>query len=97
MKTYRRRRSNHTSSNEKSHITSSEHLLHTSAHPKIDYIAREDEGGQGGLLSHYLGVYDPKSSQLQLVHVRKLVLRSKVRPSPTAEEKTSKLASVGDL
>ncbi|KAL8718438.1 MAG: hypothetical protein Q9225_004422 [Loekoesia sp. 1 TL-2023] len=98
LKTYERRRGNDTPSTGKSQITSSEHLLHTSAHSKIDYIAREEEGnGKDGLLSHYLGVYDPQSGQLQLVRVRKLVLRSSLRSIPTGKEKAAKPPSVSNL
>lgn len=98
LKTYKRRRGDDTSSTGKSQIISSEHLLHTSAHSKIDYIAREEEGdGNGGLLSHYLGVYDPQSGQLQLVRARKLVLRSSLRSIPTEKEKTPRPTSVSNL
>ncbi|KAL8933357.1 MAG: hypothetical protein Q9216_006403, partial [Gyalolechia sp. 2 TL-2023] len=97
LKTYTRRRKNETSCTGKSHVTTSEHLLHTSAHPKIDYVAREEGGGSDSLLSHYLGVYDPESGQLQLVRARKLVLRSQVRPVAAAEEKTVKSETVSYL
>ncbi|KAL8938422.1 MAG: hypothetical protein Q9211_003205 [Gyalolechia sp. 1 TL-2023] len=58
--------------------------------PIIDYIAREEEDGSDSLLSHYLGVFDPESGQLQLVRARKLVLRSKVRPVANTEERAAK-------
>ncbi|KAL8771552.1 MAG: hypothetical protein Q9209_002994 [Squamulea sp. 1 TL-2023] len=85
LKPYSKPQEPTTSSSEKSPFTKSEHLLHTSAHPKIDYIGREEEGGgTDGLLSHYIGVYDPQSGDLQLVRARKLVLRGSLR-STTAE------------
>ncbi|KAL8825583.1 MAG: hypothetical protein Q9170_007739, partial [Blastenia crenularia] len=89
LKPYRRAQSNDTPSTGISHVTNSEHLLHTSAHSKIDYIAREEEGGGAdSLLNHYLGVYDPQSGQLQLVQARRLVLRSSPRSAPTEEKAT---------
>lgn len=94
MKPYKRRRNGGKSNVGKTYITSSEHLLHTSAHSKIDYIAREEEGGSDSLLSHYLGVYDPESGQLQLVRARKLVLRGKVRPIESTEEIATKPENV---
>lgn len=90
LKTYKRRRNDGVSSTGRSHITSSEHLLQTLAHPKVDYTAREERGGPDNLLSHYLGVYDPESGQLQLVRARKLVLRSKVRPVASTEDIAAK-------
>ncbi|KAL9595779.1 MAG: hypothetical protein Q9219_006233 [cf. Caloplaca sp. 3 TL-2023] len=60
----------------------------------IYYIAQEEEGGGAeSTLDHYLGVYDPQSHQLQLVRARKLVLRSKIRPSPSTKEKESEPTS----
>ncbi|KAL8926724.1 MAG: hypothetical protein Q9208_002798 [Pyrenodesmia sp. 3 TL-2023] len=91
LKPYKRTRKTHGSSTGRSIASMSEHLLHTSAHPKIDYIGRETEGsGSDSLLNHYLGVYDPQSGQLQLVRARKLILRSVVRPAPAPEEKALK-------
>ncbi|KAL8906967.1 MAG: hypothetical protein Q9171_006059 [Xanthocarpia ochracea] len=82
------------SSTGQSHITNSEHLLHTSAHPKIDYIGREEEGGgTDGLLSHYIGVYDPQSGGLQLMRARKLVLRRSLRATPTQVEQEAEAAN----
>lgn len=92
---YAKARKNDTSSTGKSLLSKSEHLLHTSSHAKIDYTAREEEGrGVGGLLQHYLGVYDPQSGQLQLVRARKLVLRGSVRPVPSPGEEAVKQTSV---
>lgn len=55
-------------------------LLHSSAHPKLDYVAREEASNRSeGHLKHYIGVYDPESGTLQLVQARKLVIRSTLR------------------
>ena len=57
-------------------------LLHSSAHPKLDYIAREEcSNGSESHLKHYIGVYDPETGKLQLVQARKLVIRSTLRSS----------------
>jgi len=58
----------------------SELLLHSSTHPKIDYTGREEDGGGGNsVLKHYVGVYDPKTGELQVMPARKLVVRGSVR------------------
>ena len=55
-------------------------LLHSSAHPKLDYVAREEfSDGSEGHLKHYIGVYDPEAGELQLVQARKLIIRSILR------------------
>lgn len=59
-------------------------LLHSSTHPKLDYTAREEaSNGSENYLSHYIGVYDPESGQLQLVQARKAVVRSTLRSAAT--------------
>ena len=95
LKAYTKPRRPNTSSTGKSPVTTSEHLLHTSAHPRIDYTGREEEGGgTDGLLSHYIGVYDPQSGDLQLMRARKLVLRGSPRLNPTEVETEAKAANV---
>lgn len=95
LKPYRRARKSHAPSTGKSLVSMSEHLLHTSAHPKIDYLGKEEErGGSDSLLNHYLGVYDPESGQLQLVRARKLVLRGSVRPALASVQNTPKQENV---
>ncbi|KAL8810193.1 MAG: hypothetical protein Q9223_002184 [Gallowayella weberi] len=91
MKPYKKPRKSNTSSTGKSPITTSEHLLQTSAHPKMDYTGREEEEvGTDALLNHYIGVYDPKSARLQLVRARKMTLRAKLRPTlADTEEETN--------
>ena len=62
-------------------------LLHSSTHPKLDYIAREgSSNGSESHLKHYIGVYDPKTGKLQLVQVRKLTIRSILRSSENDDE-----------
>lgn len=57
-------------------------LLHSSIHPKLDYVAREADTETGqDLLNHYIGVYDPSRETLQLVFTRKLIIRGTLKPS----------------
>lgn len=61
-------------------------LLHSSAHPKLDYIAREESFNRSeSHLKHYIGVYDPETGKLQLVQARKLIIRSTLRASDDEE------------
>lgn len=51
-------------------------LLHSSAHPQLDYTASSlDEKG----LSHYLGVFDPEKRTLQLVPAHPTTVRTTLR------------------
>lgn len=62
-------------------------LLHSSAHLKLDYTAREESSnGSESHLKHYIGVYDPEAGRLQLVQARKLVIRSTLRSSDHDEK-----------
>ena len=62
-------------------------LLHSSAHLKLDFTAREESSnGSESHLKHYIGVYDPETGQLQLVQARKLVIRSTLRSSDHDEK-----------
>ncbi|KAL8947583.1 MAG: hypothetical protein Q9222_006151 [Ikaeria aurantiellina] len=94
LNAYKKARKTKSSTTGTSHITTSEHLLHTSQHAKLDYVASEEEtGGKEGLLSHYIGVYNPQSRQLQLVPARKLVLRGAVRPTPVNDDQKTQAAN----
>ena len=72
-----------------SNVTSSELLLHSSAHPKIDFTAREGEEVADPYLSHYLGVFDPESGELQLVEVPSVNVRGNVRQAAPEREDDS--------
>ncbi|CAD6563762.1 MAG: DNA-directed RNA polymerase I subunit rpa49 [Alectoria sarmentosa] len=62
-------------------------LLHSSAHLKLEYTAREESSnGSESHLKHYIGVYDPEAGRLQLVQARKLVIRSTLRSSDHDEK-----------
>jgi DNA-directed RNA polymerase I subunit RPA49 len=63
----------------------SEMLLHSSAHPRMDFLANKDfANSSDALMDHYIGIYDPKSSSLRLVQANRLAIRATLRPS--AEE-----------
>ncbi|MCJ1420353.1 DNA-directed RNA polymerase I subunit rpa49 [Xylographa parallela] len=67
-------------------LLESELLLHCSAHPKLDYTAREESsGGADDLLRHYVGVYDPATGDLQIVPVRKVTVRGTLRSTIAPE------------
>ncbi|MCJ1485002.1 DNA-directed RNA polymerase I subunit rpa49 [Schaereria dolodes] len=69
----------------RSAISESELLLHCSSHPKLDYIAREEELSRAdGLFKHYIGVYDSQTSRLELVEARKVVVRGTLRTDQKA-------------
>ncbi|KAL8691112.1 MAG: hypothetical protein Q9218_003586 [Villophora microphyllina] len=89
MKPYKKPRKHNNASTGKSPIVVSEHLLHTSAHSKIDYVGKEEEAGEAeGLLKHYIGIYDEQSGLLDAVRARRIVVRGTLRPveTGTAEE-----------
>lgn len=70
-------------------LANPELLLHSSAHPKLDYIAREEPSNSSeSHLKNYIGIYDPGSGKLQLVEARKLVVRSTLR-SAGSDDKDS--------
>jgi len=55
-------------------------LLQSSEHPRLDYLAREEkDGSSDSLLKDYIGVFDPATSKLQLMEVRKVTLRTTLR------------------
>jgi DNA-directed RNA polymerase I subunit RPA49 len=63
----------------------SEMLLHSSAHPRLDFVAnKEFANSSDALMDHYIGIYDPQSSSLRLIQANRLALRATLRPS--AEE-----------
>ncbi|KAI9837385.1 MAG: DNA-directed RNA polymerase I subunit rpa49 [Sclerophora amabilis] len=93
FKPYRKARSNappRSRARQPSSLYSTELLLHSNSHPKIDYLAREEEGGgSDSLLKHYVGVYDPKTGALEVMQARSVTIRGTLRPDEeeVAEEK----------
>ncbi|KAI9768485.1 MAG: DNA-directed RNA polymerase I subunit rpa49 [Geoglossum simile] len=70
--------------NPSSSLDSSELLLNSSIHPKVDYTGREEIAADS-LLKHYVGVYDPAVGELQVIEARKLVIRGTLRDEVTSE------------
>lgn len=67
-------------------------LLHSSSHPRIDYTAREQhEGSVESLLKHYIGIYDAEAQEIQLIEAKKMSVRSTLR-SEEAEVREEQLA-----
>ena len=63
--------------------------MHNSSHAKLDYTAREETSGSAeSLLKHYIGVYDPRTGELQVVPARELVVRSTLRSNIPEEGET---------
>jgi DNA-directed RNA polymerase I subunit RPA49 len=58
-----------------------DHLhLHSSDHPRLDYTAQEEpDGSAQSELSDYIGVFDPATNKLQIVPVKRVVVRSTLR------------------
>ncbi|KAG5981246.1 hypothetical protein E4U55_003139 [Claviceps digitariae] len=66
-------------------------LLHSTSHPSLDYIAREEGSRQSApLVNHFIGVYDPKTGKLEVVQAKKMVIRGLVRAKQVAELSTCK-------
>jgi DNA-directed RNA polymerase I subunit RPA49 len=59
---------------------STELLFQSSDHPRLDYTAQEEhDGSSESQLQDYIGVFDPATSKLQIVPVKRVVVRSTLR------------------
>lgn len=59
---------------------STELLLQSSDHARLDYLAQEErDGSSESQLKDYIGVFDPATSKLKIVPVRRVVVRSSLR------------------
>ncbi|KAL5342969.1 A49-like RNA polymerase I associated factor-domain-containing protein [Aspergillus crustosus] len=67
-------------------IESTELLLQSSQHPKLDFVGREANDDADSQLKHYVAVVDPANKTWDFVEVRKVTLRGAVRKAATAEE-----------
>ncbi|KAF2841505.1 RNA polymerase I associated factor, A49-like protein [Patellaria atrata CBS 101060] len=61
------------------HSLPNEVLLQSSAHPRLDYTAREELEWTGGLLKHYVGVYDGQTGELKVIEAPRVVVKSTLR------------------
>lgn len=69
-------------------------LLHSSSHRSLDYTAREEQSQNGeGFLRHYIGVFDPKTGELEVVEARKVTVRGSVRSQQAPAEAMSAIES----
>ncbi|RAR14300.1 RNA polymerase I associated factor, A49-like protein [Stemphylium lycopersici] len=72
---------------------STELLFQSSDHPRLDYTAQEErDGSSESQLQDYIGVYDPATSKLQIVPVKRVVVRSTLRSE--AEEMREEQAAL---
>lgn len=78
---------------------SEELLLHSEDHPKLDYIAREEQSGEAeSLLRHYIAVYDPTTGEAQVIPARKVMVRSPLKSARVGElEEKLEQVSVGTI
>ncbi|PHH62696.1 hypothetical protein CDD81_6765 [Ophiocordyceps australis] len=60
-------------------VGSREMELRSTGHPSIDYIAQEEEAGENRRLNHFLGIYDPKTGQVEIIEAKKMIVRGEVR------------------
>jgi DNA-directed RNA polymerase I subunit RPA49 len=68
-------------------------LLQSSEHARLDYTAREEKDGSSeSQLQDYVGVYDPATSKLQLMPVRRVTVRTTLRSE--TEEMQNRQAQV---
>lgn len=71
-------------------IVSSEMLLQSSEHDKMDFIGREGTGEDAdSQLKHYVAVVDPERKTWQIVEARRVTLRGAVRSRKQDEEEES--------
>lgn len=67
-------------------ITSSELLLQTSEHPKMDFVGREANDDADSQVKHYVAVVDPQKQTWQFIEARKVTLRGAVRSTKHAAD-----------
>ncbi|KAL4788034.1 A49-like RNA polymerase I associated factor-domain-containing protein [Aspergillus varians] len=67
-------------------IASTELLLQSSEHPKLDFVGREANDDADTQLKHYVAVVDPVSKTWEFVEARRVTLRGAVRRAAPAEE-----------
>lgn len=71
-------------------IVSSEMLLQSSEHEKMDFVGREGTGEDAdSQLKHYVAVVDPDRKTWQLVEARRVTLRGAVRRRKQGVEEES--------
>ena len=74
-------------------IATTEVLLHSSAHPKLEYTVREEDT----LQKHYVGIYDPETGRLEITEARKMQVRAAVRAHQATEEQVHQVCLRNDM
>jgi DNA-directed RNA polymerase I subunit RPA49 len=74
-------------------VATTEVLLHSSKHPKLDYTAREEDT----LQKHYVGVYDPETGKLEVTEARKMEVRAVVREHQATEDQVYQVSLSVDI
>ncbi|OQD73350.1 hypothetical protein PENDEC_c015G04708 [Penicillium decumbens] len=70
-------------------IVSSEILLQSSEHEKMDFAGREETGEDADShLKHYIAVVDPERKTWQMVEARRVILRGAVRSRKPADDES---------
>ena len=68
-------------------IVSSEMLLQSSDHEKMDFVGREGTGDDAdSQLKHYVAVVDPERKTWQIVEARRVTLRGAIRSNRKVED-----------
>jgi DNA-directed RNA polymerase I subunit RPA49 len=68
-------------------IVSSEMLLQSSEHQKMDFIGREGTGEDAdSQLKHYIAVVDPERKTWQVIEARRVTIRGAVRSRKPEED-----------
>jgi DNA-directed RNA polymerase I subunit RPA49 len=66
-------------------LESTEFLLHSSKHPTISYTSNEDIQEEK-LLKHFVGVFDPRTGEVEVMEARKMTVRGLVQRDAKEEE-----------
>ncbi|KAK2766042.1 DNA-directed RNA polymerase I subunit rpa49 [Arachnomyces sp. PD_36] len=71
----------------------SELLLHSSEHPKVDFVGKEGEHVPDARRRHYLAVFDPQTDEVQVVEAPQVVMHQNLRAVGSEEFGFSHLTS----
>jgi DNA-directed RNA polymerase I subunit RPA49 len=70
-------------------------VLKSTSHPRLDYTAREEgQSSSEPHLKHYLGLYNPKTGELELIEAKKMVVRATVRDNDAREAEAEDVKKV---
>lgn len=84
---FAKRRTNISQLPGRTNVDTTELLLHSDEHPKMDYAVREEVAGDSrSLLKHYVGVYDPETDKLEIVEARPMFITGVVKSRQAAAD-----------